>query len=74
MEHPGYTAYRAATRAHYAKRDAWLSVVAEEIEYLTGMGMDDLPDFCYADAYDDGRSPKQTARLAVISTWRPQPS
>ena len=43
----------------------WYAAVEAEIENLTDMSMDDLPDFCYADAYIAHRSPKSTARAAI---------
>jgi len=44
---------------------AWMAKVnAHMVKYCT-MGADDLPDWNYRDAYDDGMSPSQAARSAI---------
>lgn len=45
--------------------DEWMLAVDANVQRLCGLSADDLPDYCYADAYDDGRSPSEVARAAV---------
>lgn len=45
--------------------DAWKAKVDALIQRKTGLSADDLPDFCYVDAFDDGATPAQTARDAI---------
>jgi hypothetical protein len=35
------------------------------IQRIAFISADDLPDYCYRDAYDDGMTPAQAARRAV---------
>ena len=43
----------------------WMHVVSAEIEALTGLWAEDLPDVCYRDWYEDGVGPKSAARRAI---------
>jgi hypothetical protein len=43
----------------------WMHSVDLTIQRITGLSADDLPDYCYRDAYEDGLSPAQAARRAV---------
>ena len=44
----------------------WLREVDAEIGRLyLGCSLDDLCDYCYRDAFDDGVSPRVTARRAI---------
>ncbi len=45
--------------------DEWMQHVAWHINNMSGYLPDDLPDYCYRDAYDDGKSPKTTAKAAI---------
>ena len=40
----------------------WLSDVDAELVRRSGLGVDDLPDWLYRDAYDDGAYPVDVAR------------
>lgn len=50
----------------HGKRSAafakWRNEVDVELVAICGMVGDDLPDWCYADAFEDDMSPKQAAR------------
>ena len=43
----------------------WMNQVNSVVLKKTGLFADDLPDYCYRDAYDDGESPGRTARAAI---------
>ena len=45
--------------------DEWLHAVDAQVQARVGVSYLDLPDYCYADAYDDGRSPSEVARAAI---------
>jgi hypothetical protein len=45
--------------------EVWMERVNFEIEKLCGMFAADLPDYDYRNEYDEGCSPKSTARRAV---------
>jgi len=48
-----------------SKFKAWMAKVDAIVFRKAGVGCDDLPDYCYLDAFEDGSSPNQTA-CAVI--------
>ncbi len=43
----------------------WLKKVNDIIGKRTGLDLNDLPDFCYRDAFEDGATPSQAARDAI---------
>ena len=43
----------------------WMRKVDAIIDAITGMSADDLPDYCYADAFEDGVKPATAARRAI---------
>ena len=43
---------------------AWLGRVDDALEDTCGLTSEDLPDYLYRDAYEDGESPKRVARRA----------
>ena len=43
----------------------WMKAVDVQVAVLCGCSADDLPDYCYADAYEDDATPRQAARAAV---------
>ena len=45
--------------------EQWKSKVNEAVERLVGLSCDDLSDYCYADAWEDGVSPIAAARRAI---------
>lgn len=45
--------------------EEWYRAVNTIVENNAGMSCMDLPDYCYRDEYDDGRTPLQTARAAI---------
>jgi hypothetical protein len=46
--------------------EQWMVKVSAAIgKKAGGLDADDLPDFCYRDAYDDGSTPAQAARAAI---------
>ncbi len=49
----------AAFRAWMRKVDAYVQGITD------GLSVDDLPDYAYRDAYEDGVSPIRAARAAV---------
>ena len=54
------------TDAQYdAKFAVWQAQVAKIIKTVTGLDIDDLPDWDYASAFEEGISPRQAA-LSVI--------
>lgn len=44
---------------------AWLAEVNREIQYRTSLGISDIEDWTYRDAYDDGKDPEEAAILAL---------
>lgn len=42
----------------------WIQRVDNALEAHCGLTSEDLPDYLYADAYEDGESPKKVARRA----------
>ena len=44
--------------------DEWMNQVNSVVLKKTGLFADDLPDYCYRDAYADGEAPGSTARAA----------
>lgn len=44
--------------------DEWYRRVVDEMENKWGVHPDDLPDWCYRDAYDKGMKATTVARLA----------
>lgn len=49
------------------KFQEWLAKVDEKLEAFAGVCMLDLPDWRYAEAYEDGLQPITAARLAVAA-------
>jgi Family of unknown function (DUF5419) len=47
--------------------EQWKLAVNQAIERKVGMSSDDLPDWGYADAYEDGLSPASAASSAIRS-------
>ena len=45
--------------------DLWLQAVNRHTEHDYGVSVDDLPDCCYQDWYNDGVNPQQAAKKAV---------
>jgi len=45
--------------------DKWMKDVDRILINYCGLSHEDLPDVCYADMYDDGRSPKGAAGVAI---------
>ena len=43
----------------------WMRQVNDVVLAKCGLFADDLPDYCYRDAYKDGESPSITARAAI---------
>ena len=43
----------------------WKKRVSIELEIMCGMWADDIDDWCYADDYADGLSPKTSAKRAL---------
>jgi hypothetical protein len=45
--------------------EQWMAIVASIMSRLCEMGPDDLPDWGYRAAYDEGKSPDCAARAAI---------
>lgn len=45
--------------------DAWMVKVDAIIQKKCGLSYLDLPDYCYADEYEDGASPAEAAKAAI---------
>ena len=43
----------------------WLHQLDAACYRIAGCSYQDLDDYCYRDAYDDGRAPVSTARAAI---------
>jgi hypothetical protein len=43
----------------------WMEQVNDQIYRKCGLGADDLPDWCYRDAYDARTTPRSAASQAV---------
>jgi hypothetical protein len=48
-----------------AKFRDWLRKVDAVVRAKTGMSYDDLPDYCYADRYEEGARPATVANEAI---------
>ena len=44
---------------------AWLLRVDAIVSKRIGLGIDDIDDFCYRDAFEDGSTPAECARDAI---------
>jgi len=42
----------------------WMQQVDAHLEKMCGMTSDDMPDYCYPDAFNQGRTSLATARAA----------
>lgn len=51
--------------AQQAKFDKWMEKVNVQIASMSGLSADDIEDYGYWDAWDDGISPKSAARDAL---------
>ena len=51
-----------ATRMDF---ETWKRAVDAAISRMCGLSADDLPDYCYADEYEDGVSAATTAKRAI---------
>lgn len=49
-------------RADFA---TWMACVEQELERIAGVCSDDIEDWCYHDAFDDGSSPYTAAVEAL---------
>jgi len=47
--------------------EQWFARVAREMNLLCGMGPDDLPDYDYWSAFEDGENPCDCAEMAVAA-------
>jgi hypothetical protein len=47
--------------------ERWMEAVDMEVQRLCGMSADDLADYAYRDAYDDGADPAEVAREALAA-------
>ena len=43
----------------------WMAAVDQACQRIADVSCEDLPDYCYRDAYDDGVSPTLAARRAI---------
>ena len=48
--------------------DAWLKIVNDELAARCGLGVADLPDWTYRDAYEDEQEPREAARMMLEDT------
>jgi hypothetical protein len=46
--------------------EEWMKKVDVAVESIAGCSVHDLPDFCFRDAYDDGRNPASVARETLV--------
>lgn len=47
--------------------ETWMEAVDRELENLCGFSSNDLPDFLYRDAFNDGATPKAIAEEVFTS-------
>ena len=47
--------------------EQWMYEVNSACDLACGLSVDDLPDYCFRDAYDSGKSPKSVAKSAIRS-------
>lgn len=52
-------------REDYKTFEHWMRAVDNVLSSIAGLVSEDLPDYCYADAYEDGYSPAATAKRAL---------
>ena len=45
--------------------DEWMKIVDRYVWALAGCSVHDLSDYCFADAYEDGRRPATVAKAAI---------
>lgn len=57
--------YKAPTTKANTSFDAWMAKVNALIVKKTGFNADDLPDYNYLDAFEDGHSAGSTASSAI---------
>jgi len=57
--------YGAKVDAENRAFNVWFAKVNAIILRKTGLCADDLPDYCYRDAYDDGATAVNTANRAI---------
>lgn len=48
---------------------AWIDKVDSLVSGSLGLGLDDLPDCCYADWHEDGVSARDAARMALAAAF-----
>jgi hypothetical protein len=58
-----------ATRPVYEDFDAWLKAVDVECIAASGLGYQDLPDWDFRTAFDDGIDPKTAAQGVIADAW-----
>ena len=59
------------TTAYRQPFEVWMEKVDDHIEAASGLTMEDLPDWHYYDAFDDGVSPKSAAEAALYEAGFP---
>jgi hypothetical protein len=42
--------------------EQWMEQVDEAVQAMVGCSVYDLPDYCFRDAYEEGRRPRSVAR------------
>lgn len=47
------------------KFEAWKAQVNALVIAKTALSCDDLPDYCYADCFESGDNPSETARAVI---------
>lgn len=45
--------------------EQWMSLVNQNVEGQIGLSTSDLPDCCYMEWYEEGKSPAAAARKAI---------
>lgn len=45
--------------------EVWMRCVNHHVHTLCGLSVHDLPDCCFKDWYDDGKSPLNAAKKAI---------
>ena len=48
--------------ANDMRYEAWLTRVRAEVKNVVPVGLNDMSDFCYRDAFESHESPRETAR------------